>query len=992
MRRNRIAIPVGNSVKLTCSADGNPRPTVEWYKDGKLFKERNGGRKLHLSQWTTSLSLMDLVPSDTGSYMCNVSNSYGWINHTYELEVRERVRAEPVLLPMENVTVNPGENATFKCKAFTDSMPNFQWVRWFPVRSNVSTNSSANGSIERPLYQILNKDKTHQQVILTPSNGKQFELHGVKFTLMNVTKKDVGKYTCIVGNAVGYAVEHAYVTFQNIERFRGKPVVLHMESVTVNQRDNASLTCRALSDSVPHFQWLRWFPMRTNGSANSLAKGSIESVHYEIENEDKTEQHVIVPESKGKMTDFHAVKLTLVNATKKDEGKYTWIVRNADGYAVEHAYITVQNIDEEKPTEPQNIESATHGAKLRRFNQSQHLTANCALLDAKLRRVASRGSVKRDAQELQELSRRFAPDLKQPPPPRVVKPVGQDEVKLMCNVRDQVNYTWYKNGRKIHQPDDRYFVKTPRYLRITDVVKSDSGLFVCVTSNKYGTTNCTTRLIIEDPTVSPTNVSGAAKPRFIYPDEMAKAKSQYTEGDKFRLTCEATGTPVPTVTWYKGKIIFRGHRSDETITPGLYDFKISFNGVDPKDRGNYTCVVKNSHGSLAHSYVFDVKGTPSVPTKADTESAAPVRDVTRPPPILSTLEIVLFSVGAVFLTLLLIICAVWYCVRLRKRNKRFNVDIPDVKYDAVREGVAIESQRFAPRTASVSSTASALSLMRQRSVRGRLESRLTQVSDIEVPYEEAWEIDRFSLVLSDILGEGAFGRVIRAEAVGLGCTVAVKMLKEDATDQELMDLVSEMKVMKTIGKHKNIINLLGVCTQEGPLFVVVEFAAHGNLRQFLQERRPGLEYADDADYHSPEQLTLQDLMSFFYQVAKGMEFLSSRKCIHRDLAARNILVAEDYVMKIADFGLARNVRDDDYYRKTTDGRLPVKWMALEALIDRVYTSKSDVVVNLTSATFDILPDMSFLSRWYFDRTTSLIFNRWILNCAFCDVLYVSQKN
>lgn len=335
-------------------------------------------------------------------------------------------------------------------------------------------------------------------------------------------------------------------------------------------------------------------------------------------------------------------------------------------------------------------------------------------------------------------------------------------------------------------------------------------------------------------------------------------------------------------------------------------------------------------------------GTPSVPTKADTESAGPVRDVTRPPPILSTLEIVLFSVGAVFLTLLLIICAVWYCVRLRKRKKRFNVDIPDVKYDAVREGVAIESQRFAPRTASVSSTASALSLMRQRSVRGRLESRLTQVSDIEVPYEEAWEIDRFSLVLSDILGEGAFGRVIRAEAVGLGCTVAVKMLKEDATDQELMDLVSEMKVMKTIGKHKNIINLLGVCTQEGPLFVVVEFAAHGNLRQFLQERRPGLEYPDDADYHSPEQLTLQDLMSFFYQVAKGMEFLSSRKCIHRDLAARNILVAEDYVIKIADFGLARNVRDDDYYRKTTDGRLPVKWMALEALIDRVYTSKSDV--------------------------------------------------
>lgn len=70
----------------------------------------------------------------------------------------------------------------------------------------------------------------------------------------------------------------------------------------------------------------------------------------------------------------------------------------------------------------------------------------------------------------------------------------------------------------------------------------------------------------------------------------------------------------------------------------------------------------------------------------------------------------------------------------------------------------------------------------------------------------------------------------------------------------------------------------------GPLFVVVEFAAHGNLRQFLQERRPGLEYHNEADSLSPEQLTLQDLMSYCYQVAKGMEFLSSRKVNNNNLA------------------------------------------------------------------------------------------------------------
>lgn len=73
-----------------------------------------------------------------------------------------------------------------------------------------------------------------------------------------------------------------------------------------------------------------------------------------------------------------------------------------------------------------------------------------------------------------------------------------------------------------------------------------------------------------------------------------------------------------------------------------------------------------------------------------------------------------------------------------------------------------------------------------------------------------------------------------------------------------------------------------------------------------------------------------------------MEYLASQKCIHRDLAARNVLVTEDNVMKIADFGLARDVHNIDYYKKTTNGRLPVKWMAPEALFDRVYTHQSDV--------------------------------------------------
>ncbi|OXB82588.1 UNVERIFIED_CONTAM: hypothetical protein H355_005843 [Colinus virginianus] len=231
---------------------------------------------------------------------------------------------------------------------------------------------------------------------------------------------------------------------------------------------------------------------------------------------------------------------------------------------------------------------------------------------------------------------------------------------------------------------------------------------------------------------------------------------------------------------------------------------------------------------------------------------------------------------------------------------------------------------------------------------------LAGVSEYELPEDPKWEFPRDKLTLGKPLGEGCFGQVVMAEAVGIdkdrpkeAVTVAVKMLKDDATEKDLSDLVSEMEMMKMIGKHKNIINLLGACTQDGPLYVIVEYASKGNLREYLRARRPpGMEYSFDINRVPEEQMTFKDLVSCTYQLARGMEYLASQKCIHRDLAARNVLVTENNVMKIADFGLARDINNIDYYKKTTNGRLPVKWMAPEALFDRVYTHQSDVYMMM----------------------------------------------
>nr|3VNT_A Chain A, Vascular endothelial growth factor receptor 2 [Homo sapiens]3VO3_A Chain A, Vascular endothelial growth factor receptor 2 [Homo sapiens] len=219
-----------------------------------------------------------------------------------------------------------------------------------------------------------------------------------------------------------------------------------------------------------------------------------------------------------------------------------------------------------------------------------------------------------------------------------------------------------------------------------------------------------------------------------------------------------------------------------------------------------------------------------------------------------------------------------------------------------------------------------------------------------LPYDASkWEFPRDRLKLGKPLGRGAFGQVIEADAFGIDktatCrTVAVKMLKEGATHSEHRALMSELKILIHIGHHLNVVNLLGACTKPGgPLMVIVEFCKFGNLSTYLRSKRNEfVPYKEAPEDLYKDFLTLEHLICYSFQVAKGMEFLASRKCIHRDLAARNILLSEKNVVKICDFGLARDIyKDPDYVRKG-DARLPLKWMAPETIFDRVYTIQSDV--------------------------------------------------
>ncbi|XP_063534702.1 proto-oncogene tyrosine-protein kinase ROS [Cydia strobilella] len=202
-------------------------------------------------------------------------------------------------------------------------------------------------------------------------------------------------------------------------------------------------------------------------------------------------------------------------------------------------------------------------------------------------------------------------------------------------------------------------------------------------------------------------------------------------------------------------------------------------------------------------------------------------------------------------------------------------------------------------------------------------------------------IRREQITLTKFLGSGAFGEVFEGVARHIDGSnadtkVAVKTLRKGATEQEKNEFLKEAALMSNF-KHEHILRLLGVCLDNDPHYIIMELMEAGDLLSYLRAKRASL--------YTSESLTLVDLLNMCVDVTKGCRYLEEMHFVHRDLACRNCLVAtraNGRVVKIGDFGLARDIYKNDYYRKEGEGLLPVRWMAVECLVDGVFSCQSDV--------------------------------------------------
>ncbi|XP_038062522.1 fibroblast growth factor receptor 2-like [Patiria miniata] len=207
-------------------------------------------------------------------------------------------------------------------------------------------------------------------------------------------------------------------------------------------------------------------------------------------------------------------------------------------------------------------------------------------------------------------------------------------------------------------------------------------------------------------------------------------------------------------------------------------------------------------------------------------------------------------------------------------------------------------------------------------------------------------ISRDQLTFLQELTQGTFGKVLLARAVGieqqgLVTRVAVKTVKDESDPKEKENLIRELNSMKPLSGHANIVKLLGYCINEDPIYVIMEHVVNGNLKEILTDSRSEHVY-DNLRGAVCASLTPKTLLSLARGVAEGMAYLASQGCLHKDLAARNVLVSEDMVGKISDFGFASDVAEMRTYQRKSTGFSPLRWMALESVLDDVYTTESDV--------------------------------------------------
>ncbi|XP_022772603.1 serine/threonine-protein kinase STY8-like isoform X2 [Durio zibethinus] len=198
-------------------------------------------------------------------------------------------------------------------------------------------------------------------------------------------------------------------------------------------------------------------------------------------------------------------------------------------------------------------------------------------------------------------------------------------------------------------------------------------------------------------------------------------------------------------------------------------------------------------------------------------------------------------------------------------------------------------------------------------------------SNVNIPPSgnDVWDIDTSLLKYESKLASGSYGDLYMGTFCGQD--VAIKVLRTEHLNENLRrEFIQEVNIMRKI-RHKNVVQFIGACTRSPSLCILTEFMSGGSMYDLLHKQKSGFK--------------LPFLLKVAIDVSNGMSYLHQNRIMHRDLKAANLLMDENGVVKVADFGVARVQAQSGVMTAETG---TYRWMAPEVIEHKPYDHKADV--------------------------------------------------
>ncbi|GCC29770.1 hypothetical protein chiPu_0008212 [Chiloscyllium punctatum] len=593
-----VSVLVGENVKLVCAADGNPRPSIQWLKDGKPLTADDDER-LRVSPDGSAFHINGTVTTDIGKYTCVATNSAGEEDRIFNLNVYVPPTIYSDLNGNQEVTTILDNSVNIECMASGSPPPQLNWLKNglpLPISSQI---------------RLLSAGKV--------------------LRIVRTQVSDAGTYTCVASNRAGVDNKHYNLIVYVPPRLDDAGST---EELTVIKGNSASLTCITDGTPTPTLAWLKEaLPLKLGPHMTVRNQGM--SLQISMTDVKDTGRYTCVAANEAGEVQDTGRYTCLASSTAGDDDR-EYLVRvhvppNIAGQSGPQVLAVLQNGQvilecKSDAVPPPTLTWLKDGKplqatpRLRILSSGRYLQINNVELADSAQYTCVASNVAGNMTREFTLAVNVAPTIKEGSQTVIVL---RNQLAVLNCVVDGVptpQVTWRKDGTILSTSNLRYSFLGDGSLRIGSTQVTDTGRYLCMATNAAGTA----RKRIDVQVYVPPSIAADLNNITVLVNVQTTLTCEATElpviqtqpskldvilNNSIILPCEATGTPTPTITWQKEGISINTEGGDYTVLP---NGSLQITQAAVKDTGTYICVAQNPTGTALGKIKLRVQVPPVI--------------------------------------------------------------------------------------------------------------------------------------------------------------------------------------------------------------------------------------------------------------------------------------------------------------------------------------------------------------------------------------------